>query len=254
MFFGCTKEYENHEVVVLGHAGMGINSFYPWNSYESIFKSLALDSDGTEMDVRMTKDSVFVLFHSNVLENETNKIGDITNLNWSEIEGARYLRPYLTNYRIAKLENVLKAFEGRPDKILDLEIKPFLGNDRTQYFKTFNSNLLKLLNQYDVADNLMIEFNQKLPIELFKAENTTIPIMVFTEYEIALQRAITYDCEGIVVSLDELDEAKIKEIHDAGKKVATFNVQSISDHKKALDLGVDIIQTDNLNYLIDLVK
>tara|TARA_B110000211_G_scaffold231895_1_gene294438 strand:- start:1474 stop:2271 length:798 start_codon:yes stop_codon:yes gene_type:complete len=254
VLFGCTKEYQDNKVVVLGHGGMGINSFYPWNSYESVFKAVNLDSDGTEMDVRMTKDSVFVLFHSEALESETDLVGNIRDLTWDEIKDAKYGYPYLVNYSVAKLENVFKVMEGRSDKILDLEVKPFLGSNHEQYYKVFNANLLKLISKYDVADNLIIEFNQERHLELFKQANSTISVVAFNTYEKALSWAIKYNCDGIVLSLDELNKTKIDAIHAAGKKVISFNVRSYSENRKALDLGIDIIQTDNLEYLISLVK
>jgi glycerophosphoryl diester phosphodiesterase len=253
ILLGCTKEYQDNNVVVLGHGGMGINSFYPWNSYESIFKSLNLDSDGTEMDVRMTKDSVFVLYHSEALESETDLVGNIRDLTWEEIKNAKYGYPYLVNYNVAKLENVFKVMEGRSDKILDLEIKPYLGTEHEKHFRTFNANLLKLIDKYDVADHLIIEFNQEMHLRLFKESNTTISVVVFNTYEKAMAWADLYSCDGIVLSLDKLDKTKIAEIHAAGIKVISFNVRSYSENRKALDLGIDIIQTDNLEYLISLV-
>lgn len=251
---GCSKEYEGHDVKILGHAGMGINSFYPWNSYESLFKAMNLDSDGSEMDLQMTKDSVFVLFHSKLLEGETTAIGNISQLTWGQIKDARYNRPYLTNYSIAKLENIFAVLEGRDDKILDLEVKPYLGDEKDKYFKTFNSNLLQLIDKYNLSDNIIIEFNQEKQIKSFKAQNSTISVVVFNYYENGLKWAQQYDCDGVVVNLNNLDETKVSAIHNAGLKVVTFNVSNASDGKKALNLGVDVIQADNLQFMIDLVK
>jgi len=99
---GCIKEdftIENlngNRITSLGHAGMGVGSIYPMNSFEGIMKCLTLGLDGTELDVQMTKDSVLVAFHSSDLADLTTLKGKVNSVSWSELKTANYISaPYL---------------------------------------------------------------------------------------------------------------------------------------------------------------
>ena len=48
---------------------------YPINTFESIMHCINVGSDGTEIDVQITKDGVLVAYHDKELSNKTNKCG-----------------------------------------------------------------------------------------------------------------------------------------------------------------------------------
>ena len=78
LFSSCQKEIFdinnlNGDILVIGHGGMGVSHSYPINTFESIMHCINLGTDGTEIDVQMTKDGVLVAFHDKELSNKTNK-------------------------------------------------------------------------------------------------------------------------------------------------------------------------------------
>ena len=105
------KEYtidnlNNGKITKMGHAGMGITSLYPINSFESIQSCLSIGSDGTELDVQMTKDSVLVAFHDKELSTLTHLTGSVNDYKWEELKHAKYKQiPYL-NYSILSLNDL----------------------------------------------------------------------------------------------------------------------------------------------------
>ena len=106
----CSKEnfdvanLNGNEISAFGHGGMGTRSTYPINTYESLMKCLNFGSDGTELDIQMTKDSVLIAFHDIDLSESTNISGLVNSLNWSEIKNAHYTDPLYTSYSIISLD------------------------------------------------------------------------------------------------------------------------------------------------------
>src|SRR4051812_33149372 len=66
-----TNNLNGNVISAFGHAGMGLGFKYPIDTYESIEPCLRIGSDGSEMDIQMTKDSVLVVYHHSELEEST---------------------------------------------------------------------------------------------------------------------------------------------------------------------------------------
>jgi glycerophosphoryl diester phosphodiesterase len=76
----CSESFEDSDTIILGHAGMGIADVYPWNSYESVSKAMYLPSDGVEIDIQLSSDSVWFAYHGSDLSKETDGYGPIHTL------------------------------------------------------------------------------------------------------------------------------------------------------------------------------
>lgn len=104
----------NRKVLCIGHRGY--SAFYPENSFRAIQAAVELKADGFECDLRMTKDSVIVLFHDDDLKRLCGVNTSIENSTWPELQKLRIL------YRepICRIEEILEAF---PDTVANFEIK-----------------------------------------------------------------------------------------------------------------------------------
>lgn len=248
---GCSDDHYNSNAEIIGHGGMGMNSFYPWNSLESQIKALNLASTGIETDVRMTLDSVFVLFHSVSLESESDISGRVDEMLWSEIEGARYTYPYYTNYSIVRLENLFEVMKDFPGKRLVLDVKkPKWEVSNSKYYNTFNRNMNALLDEFAMHDQILIEFKDEKHLKSFKLSNPVVDIMSISDFEESLSIAIDNGLYGVDLDLRKTTQEQVDRVHEAGLKVICYNAVTPSENKKALEMGIDVIQTDNLEYII----
>ncbi len=102
-------------VFVIAHRGDWRNA--PENSLQAIQNCIYLGVDMVEIDVRLTKDSVFILMHDDTIDRTTNGTGRVSEINWSELKELRLKDGIgaLTNHRIPTLEEALTLTE---DKIL----------------------------------------------------------------------------------------------------------------------------------------
>lgn len=112
------------------HRGGGANAM-PDNTLESFLWAWG-HGVTPEADARLTKDSVAIAFHHDMLarvcrgipaDGKTRKIRDMT---WDELKGldtGSYLGPQYASARITTMEAVFAAMKGRPERLLYLDEK-----------------------------------------------------------------------------------------------------------------------------------
>lgn len=260
LLFSCQKndfEINNlngNKISILGHAGMGIGNTYPMNSLESILNCLNLGADGAEIDVQMTKDGVLVAFHDESFESKTNKTGKLHEMTWAEIEGAQYSSPIYGNYKVIRLEDLFKNIPNLQNYTFLLDIKLFNPNMDSAFNDNFNEILLSLLDKYELNENVYVESKIEVYIQSLRAMKPEIKQFIFTDFDYALSLAKQYDLTGITISYDELTKERVELLHSEGLMVSTFNTHSKKRNIKAVELNVDIIQTDRLKHLLKILE
>lgn len=245
----------NNNIAVLGHGGMGIASTYPLNSFESILNCLNHGADGTEIDVQMTKDSVLVAFHDKTLERATkNHSGHIYEKNWQELKDAKYKKPLYATYQVITLEELFSNIENPKDYIFFLDCKNFNPDNSSAYLHTFNNALIRLINKFDLAEHIFIEFKRESLIESMQQKRPDLKMFAYIDFEIALDLADEYPLQGITISVDKITKEEVVRAHDKGLMIAVFNTYSHKRNKDAIKKNVDFIQSDKVKHLIKLLK
>lgn len=106
-------ESDSNYIFVVAHRGDWRNA--PENSLQAVENCIAMGVDMVEIDVRLTKDSVFVLMHDDTIDRTTNGKGRVAELTWPELSQLR-LRDGIgavTNHRIPTLEQVFQLTDGK---------------------------------------------------------------------------------------------------------------------------------------------
>lgn len=123
ILFACTKSEQIKNILVFGHAGMGLsmnNSIYHDNSKEAISLALNLpSSNGVEVDVRLGADGTLWLYHDEWLEAETNGKGCVSELSDLTLSGLSYQT--LKHEKLVKLMDVLSLLKEGQSLFIDLK-------------------------------------------------------------------------------------------------------------------------------------
>lgn len=114
---------------VIGHRGAC--GYAPENTIESIRTAAELGATWVEIDVKLTKDSVPIIFHDDTLERTTNGSGLVAQTLYKDLEDLDAGSWYADGFATAKIptleeaiDEILKAGLG-----LNLEIKPCPGRE-----------------------------------------------------------------------------------------------------------------------------
>ncbi len=103
-------------------AHRGVPTDVPENTMAGFRRALELGADAVEMDVRLTKDGVPVLFHDFYLDGRTNASGPVFAHTWDELRRLELVGGESADgSRIPTFREVLESFAGRLG--LEIELK-----------------------------------------------------------------------------------------------------------------------------------
>ena len=146
---------------VIGHRGAA--SYAPENTLEGIHTAADIGIEWVELDVKLTKDDVPILFHDDDLERTTNGSGLVRDFTYEELqqfETGSWFSDSFTGIKIPTLEEAIEILIER-NLGLNLEIKACPGRE-----KETAEAALDILSQYwDDHDRLLISSFDPVSLE-----------------------------------------------------------------------------------------
>ncbi len=146
---------------IIGHRGCA--GYAPENTLESIHTAADMGIECVELDVKLTKDYVPIIFHDDTLERTTNGFGLVAETLYKDLkhlEAGSWFANSFSGLKIPTLEEVLDVLIDR-DIGLNLELKPCPGRE----IET-TEVALDLLSQYwDDHDKLLLTSYSKVSLE-----------------------------------------------------------------------------------------
>lgn len=149
---------------VIGHRGAA--AYAPENTIEGIHTAADMGVEWVELDVKLTKDDIPILFHDDTLERTTNGSGVIAEMTYEDIkqlEAGSWYGDSFAGIKIPTLEEALDALIER-NLGLNLEIKPCPGREK----ETAEAALDLLSTIWDDHDRLLISSFQHVSLEAAK--------------------------------------------------------------------------------------
>lgn len=117
------KDSQNEQVMVVAHRGDWRNA--PENSLQAIKNCIEMGVDMVEIDVRMTKDSVFVLMHDQTIDRTTTGSGSLSDFTYDSLQ-TFFLKNGLLQSTPHKIPTLEEALRVSKDKILiNLDTKDY---------------------------------------------------------------------------------------------------------------------------------
>ena len=243
-------------ITVLGHGGMGIASSYPMNSYESIMNCINLGTDGTEIDVQMTKDGVLVVFHDSELSSKTDLKGVVNSMTWEELKNAHYDEmPYAT-YSLVSLDQIFANINDVSSFRFTFDCKLYREEAIDEaYLNQFAEAIVSIVEKYDLQRRIYIESNDKEFLQTLQIKRRWYRLFIYPQtFEEGLATAKELNLYGITISTNDINSEQVQIAHEDGLRIAVWNTHSEQDNMEAVQKNPDFIQTDNVKYLVNLLS
>lgn len=115
---------------IIGHRGA--SSYAPENTLEGIHTAADMDIEWVELDVKLTKDQIPIIFHDDTLDRTTNGHGPIAEATYEDIrqlEAGSWFGDSFAGAKIPTLEEALEVLIDR-DLGFNMEIKPCPGREK----------------------------------------------------------------------------------------------------------------------------
>lgn len=146
---------------IIGHRGAA--GYAPENTLESIHTAADMGVEWVELDVKITSDSVPIIFHDDSLERTTNGAGLVAQKSYEDIaalEAGSHFSDSFAGIKIPTLEEALEVIIDR-GLGLNLEIKPCPGRE----IETTEHALDILTSVWDENDKILISSFQHVCLE-----------------------------------------------------------------------------------------
>ena len=146
---------------IIGHRGCA--GYAPENTLEGIHTAADMGVKWVELDVKLSKDQVPIIFHDDTLERTTNTSGAIAELTYDEIkelDAGSWFGESFIGARIPSLEEAIDVLLER-ELGLNLEIKPCPGREK----ETAEAALDILSSIWDDHERVLISSFQHVSLE-----------------------------------------------------------------------------------------
>ena len=260
----CTKDsatfnlenLNSNEIGCFGHAGMGTESIYPLNSFESLESCLDRGADGTEMDVQITKDSVLVILHGWGLSENTACSGLIKDMNWSDIISCNRKSNFFKDIKIVSFDEFIGKISNPQGVFITLDCKATYGNfDQGAYFKLFARTIVKTLNKHNIGQRVFIENLD--PGFLLAIQDIKLDANLFLltdNFDYGMKTVQKWNFWGLSMSNPSVTSAQVKQAHAKNIRVTIWGVWKEKENYEAVEKCPDFIQTDDLKYLLKIFQ
>ncbi|WCK53392.1 glycerophosphodiester phosphodiesterase family protein [Aneurinibacillus sp. Ricciae_BoGa-3] len=230
----------NDIFLIYAHRGSSIK--YPENTILSFSKALTEGANGIELDVQLTKDKQVVVFHDLSLRRILKKRGQISDYTLKQIrqfDVGSWKNPAFKGTKIPTLDEVLRL-ASKHNIIVNIELKNLLDmkNGLEQY-------VIDKIIQYNMKQRSVISTFNPLSLKILQKKCKGIPyaLLYFGFLNDPWTYTREYGCSYIHPPVQEVSELFIDTARANGLKIVPYQVNTLNDIQKMVELGVDGIIT-----------
>jgi glycerophosphoryl diester phosphodiesterase len=254
-----------HTPLVFAHQGG--EDIRPSNTLEAFGHAVALGADVLDTDMHITRDGVLVLMHDRTVDRTTDGTGAIRELTIDQIKeldaGYRFTLddgktfPYRgQGLTVPTLEELLTAF---PDKRFGVEMKPpelGIAEPFCAALRKYNMQNQVLVSSFRQEN--MDAFRKACPEVATSATQNEV-ILFFAFNTLRLTRAYTPNYNSLQVPEEQsgilvLTPHFVAGARSRGLAVQPWTIDEEQDLRRILALGVDAINTNRPDRLLEMLK
>jgi glycerophosphoryl diester phosphodiesterase len=236
-----TQAKAAHKPFVIAHRGG--KRWAPENSLSAFKKSLEAGVDGIELDIHKCKSGELVVIHDDTLNRTTNGTGYVKDATWqelSQLDSGSWYSPAFKGEKLPLLQDVFDLIKGKI--LINVEIKNCPIN-----YSGIEDDLLKMLESYPYPDKIIISSFDHTVLERIHKKTKRYRLALLGD---SVMFNLADYAHGVGAAawnpdFDCVRKDTVKAAHDAGLSVNTWTVNGPENWKKAVDLQVDSIITDD---------
>ena len=229
---------------VIGHRGAA--AYAPENTLEGILTAVEMGVKWVELDVKLSKDSVPVLFHDDDLDRTTNGHGPVAAMSFDDLrdlEAGSWFSDSFAGIRIPTLEEAIDVILEH-DLGVNLEIKPCPGREK----ETAEAMLDVLARIWDEPGRLLISSFSHVSLEtsMEMAEEWARGLLLESEVPENWQQLAEY-LNVTTVNIDGRTASRelVEDIIDLEKPVLAYTINDPQLARTLRQWGVDAVFTDD---------
>jgi len=236
-------------VAIIAHRGG--SSLAPENTLAAFRRAMELGVDYVEVDVRQTKDGGLVCMHDSTVDRTTNGKGKVEELTLEEIQALDAGSWFSQEYRGERVPTFQEVLSLCKDKI-----HVYLDHKEGETEKIW-----KALREADMLGSVVV-YNGVAELQEWKRIAPEVPVMPSLPDRFQRQGGVEMflkilPAEVLDGNLGDWSRERVAEAHGQGVQVYVDCLglhDSAPWHKRALEMGVDGIQTDRPDRLVEVLR
>jgi len=157
---------ETKKPLIIAHRGA--RDIAPENTIKACQLAIESGANGLELDIRPCGTGELVLYHDAFLNNHFNKSKRVANVDLNYLKTLEFSNDhYKHNSKINTLKELFEEFKHKVP--INLEAKVFLQNK-----KTFTKQIIKLVEDFNMMDQIWISSFNPLFLKVFKSHTKKI--------------------------------------------------------------------------------
>ena len=230
-------------------AHRGASTIAPENTIAAFAKASEIGARWCECDVGVMADGTLLVIHDDTVDRTTNSSGSWDSWGYGELrrlDAGAWFSPTYRFERIPELADVV-SFANATQTSFNIELKPRAAGKRRD---TLVENLQVALQSFENKGGLLISsFDHELLSAVRQAMPEVPLAWLCTPAEVRAEswrEASQIECTAIHPCGQDLTEADVHEMLDAGFDVNVWTVNTLEDARKAAQWGVTGIFTDRV--------
>ena len=232
---------------ITAHRGASVK--YPENTLSAFVGAKKLGADWIELDVQQTKDKQIVVSHDTNLKRVTGVNKDIIDMDYSEIkklDAGSFFDKKFKNEKIPLLSEVLE-FAKKNNIRLNIELKP------TGKETDFEKQVVDLIKEYQFENRCIVTSQMYNVLKNTKNVDKNIKTVYVMSIAIGNITDAKY-ADAFSVEASNVNPDLVNKVHNEGKELLAWTVNTEESINKMIDMNVDNIITDNIELGKELVE
>jgi glycerophosphoryl diester phosphodiesterase len=254
------KDYKEVKTLVLAHKGGGDSPFQE-NSLEASEYGFA-SLDGIEVDIQISKDRTIWLSHGADLSDCGGVLYDCFPEAFDhEIVSLDSCNGNVLNF--SRLEEIFEFMSSTyPDKYISLDVKAWspcrvTSLSVTGVMNVIADEIIRLTKKYNLQNHVMVESETASFLNYLQKHSHGVERYLTTlgDFERGMLLALEAGYTGLSFKYkfdEEISVEHVQLIRRKGLKIQLWTIDSEEDMKEALSLNPDFIQSDNINYFVNI--
>ncbi len=222
-------------------AHRGASKQFPENTMAAFRGAVEAGADWIELDVHLSRDGRIYTMHDSSFRRTTGVNAMAWELTYEEIEkldAGSFLGEEFAGERIPLLSEVIDYAKETGIR-LNIEIKPSKEEEGLE------DALVELLHEKEFTDRCVVTSQQYQSIAKVKQLDETIPTVYVTAFAYGNVNRLIY-ADNFSVKQSSITQTLVRRVHNAGKQIYAWTVNSRDSIHMMIDREVDNIITDNV--------
>lgn len=235
-------------------AHRGYSEIAPENTMIAFRLALEHNPDYMECDVHRTLDGEIVVMHDGTVDRTTDGSDQISKMDFRDIrrlDAGGWFHPDFKGEKVPLLSELLNLCRGRSK--LMIEVKD----------EGIEADVYKIIEDSEMLDQVMvISFHKDMGVKL-KSLNPAVPFarliwsdnpILHNEADRLAKTLIAENASILGLNYQSATQQLVNVMHDHGIMVSVWTVDDESDIRRMAGLGVDIITSNDIGLLINILS